>query len=429
MRPRASELARERALAVLTREAAEVPVPELDWARIEEKVLAVRTSAALSQISAVPRRSGVRWVPSPATWASSPWPIAIAAAAAAALVFGGSSGAMRTPTQSNEPRAAVAQPRFPVANLSALDVGEVAETDVRGAVYDRPGVVRFALAPNSRIEVVANDIEEDRRGGITVALSRGSIHADVTPRAEGEIFAIEVEHTRIAVHGTSFTVSRDGDRVTVDVAHGSVAVGPVGHRGSTHGWLVVGPDRASFSLDGARRATWLVAPPDTAIATVEPVVETPAAAVADARASHTKRAASQLTATTSPRVDLSAAASKGDVNAASGAAPKGTAWGEGSTAVGRNASEQEAHAVAGILRQLETCYEKQASAFGVRFTVESSLALTLLPSGAIREGVFTPPLSPTLMSCADKAIGAAHFSASDAPRLIRIPVQLSRAAR
>ena len=33
------------------------------------------------------------------------------------------------------------------------------------------------------------------------------------------------------------------------------------------------------------------------------------------------------------------------------------------------------------------------------------------PSGAIREGVFMPPLSPTLMSCADKAIGARPFSA------------------
>jgi hypothetical protein len=37
-----------------------------------------------------------------------------------------------------------------------------------------------------------------------------------------------------------------------------------------------------------------------------------------------------------------------------------------------------------------------------------------------------PPLSPTLMSCADKAIGAAHFPRGEAPRHIKVPVQLSR---
>ena len=44
--------------------------------------------------------------------------------------------------------------------------------------------------------------------------------------AGGRSFAVEVGRTRVAVHGTSFTVSREGDRVTVEVAHGSVAVGP-----------------------------------------------------------------------------------------------------------------------------------------------------------------------------------------------------------
>src|SRR5205085_6851243 len=100
----------------------------------------------------------------------------------------------------------------------------------------------------------------DKPGALTIELAYGSVHADVVPRAEGEAFAVEIEHTRVAVHGTSFTVSREGDRVVVEVAHGSVAVGPTGHPGSTQGWLLVGPDQASFSLDGARDAEWLALP-------------------------------------------------------------------------------------------------------------------------------------------------------------------------
>jgi hypothetical protein len=426
MTSRPSRHAYERTLAALTREASELPVPEIDWERIEANVLASGAIAREPEIVSPSRASGIRWAPSAPTWASTPWPMAFAAAAAAALIYGGPSGAIRAPAPTEETRAIAIEPRSPVANLSSLEVGEVAETDIRAAVYDHPGVVSFALAPNSRIEVMANDVEKER-GGITVALSRGSIHADVTPRTEGEVFAVEVEHTRIAVHGTSFTVSRDGDRVTVDVAHGSVAVGPVGHRGSTHGWLVVGPDRATFSLDGGREATWLPAPAEIASAAVGPVVAPASAAAIDARAGRPKRPSSVATA--SPRADLVVGSAKGEVNAASGTAPRGSTWGEGATALARDPSEQEANEVSAIVRQLETCYEKQASAFGVRFSVESSLELTILPSGAIREGVFTPPLSPTLMGCADKAIGAAHFPRGDAPRQIRIPVQLSRAPR
>ena len=420
MTARLSERAYERALAALTREASEVPLPDLDWDRIEANVLADASSRVSPEHVTAPGVAAVRRIPAAPTWASTPWPIALAAAAAAALVYG--AGAIHGAAYDQPTRAVAAAPRAAVADLSSLEVGQVAETDTRAAVFNRPGVVSFALAPNSRIEVLANDLETVRTGGITVALSRGSIHADVTPRTEGEVFAVEVERTRIAVHGTSFTVSRDGDHVTVDVAHGSVAVGPVGHPGATHGWLVVGPDRATFSLDGARHAAWLPPAAEVASATVEPAVGAATTAMIGTPAARPKRVA--LAAPTSSRVDGAGSAARGELNSSGTTAAKG-GWGEGAPADGRDASEHEANEVASILRKLETCYEKQASAFGVRFSVESSLELTISPSGAIHEGVFTPPLSPTLMSCADKAIGAAHFAGGDAPRQIRIPVQLS----
>jgi hypothetical protein len=423
MKFRSSQRAREQALAALTREAAEQPLPELDWERLESNVLA-RCTMARSAPLAPPRVARARWVPAPPTWASSPWPVAIAAAAAAALIYGSPADSPTAPGRLERARVQANEPQSLVANLSSLDVGDVAETSVHSAVYDAPGVVRVALAPSSRFEVVANDLAAERTGGVTVALARGSLRADVTPRSEGEVFAVEVERTRIAVHGTSFTVSREGDRVIVDVAHGSVAVGPVGHRGATHGWLVVGPDRASFSLDGARKAAWLGPAPATASA-VGSNVEPPTAVAADVPTSRAKRPA--MTHPVSPRVDAVAAAPhKAELSATPGTDSRVIGWGEGSTSVGRDPSEQEAAEVAGIVRQLSACYEKQASAHGVRFSVESSLTLTIMQSGAIREGVFMPPLSPTLMSCADKAIGAAHFPRGEAPRQIKVPVQLSR---
>jgi hypothetical protein len=305
---------------------------------------------------------------------------------------------------------------------AALEVGEVAETSGREAKYDKPGVVSLALAPNSRIEVVANDLERERGGGITVHLARGSLHAEVTPRPFGEVFAVEVERTRIAVHGTSFTVTREGDKVVVEVSHGSVAVGPVGHRGTTHGWLVVGPDRAAFTLDGAREAAWLPPPDETALAAVEPANPPPLVVIGDGRASRVKRSA-----TVPARGDAVASSSHGDNSVVS--ASKASSWGEGGNIEGRTPSEQEADEAASIVRKLGACHEKQASAVSFRSSVESALTLTILPTGAIREGVFTPPLSPTLMSCADKAIGAARFPRGEAVREIHIPVHLAPPAR
>jgi hypothetical protein len=418
MTMRSSDRAREKALVALTREAVDLPTPELDWDKLESRVLAAFTAAAETPTPTAHSVSTVRKV-APPRWASSPWPMGLAAAAAAMLIYGSSARTVNAPALSQTRSAAASSPKVTSTELATLEVGEVLETTGRAVHYDKPGVVSLALAPNSRFEVVANDLEREGSGGVTVNLERGSIHAEVTPRPFGEVFAVEVERTRIAVHGTSFTVTREGNRVIVDVAHGSVAVGPVGHRGATHGWLVVGPNRAAFSLDGAREATWFAPPEEPAVTVVERAAE-PHSETVDARSARAKRPAPPI------RIDAAAPASRGQNNAQTS---KSSGWGEGGNIDGRNPSEQEAAESASIVRQLAACYEKQASALGFGFSVESSLKLTILSTGAIREGVFTPPLSPTLMSCADKAIGGAHFPSGEAVRDIVIPVHLANTSR
>jgi hypothetical protein len=59
---------------------------------------------------------------------------------------------------------------------------------------------------------------------------------------------------------------------------------------------------------------------------------------------------------------------------------------------------------------------------GAHFSIRSSLTLAVLPNGLVREGVFDPPLSPTLMACAREAVAAARFTRHDRVREIRVPV-------
>ena len=86
---------------------------------------------------------------------------------------------------------------------------------------------------------------------------------------------------------------------------------------------------------------------------------------------------------------------------------------------------RESDAAAAILKGIEACYERQVSSLGVRFSIESSLTLTVLPAGTVREGVFNPPLSPTLMTCARAAISSARFPHGESVTQIRVPVRLS----
>jgi hypothetical protein len=292
----------------------------------------------------------------------------------------------------------------------------------RSLAYQKAGLVTFTLAPESSIEIVKNEKSGASPGPLTIALGRGSVHAEVTPQVEGEVFAVEVGQTRVAVHGTSFTVSREADRVTVEVTHGSVAVGPTGHPGATQGWLLVGPEHATFSLDGARDVQWLAAPP--------------------APSEQGATSGSRTTSTSAPARDAKPA--KG----ASLAAPPSPGHGgralaehtESNPSVedpatletpeevdARNLWQRDEATSGAILNELEACYRRQVSSFGVSFSIHSSLRLSILPTGAIREGVFDPPLSPTLMTCAKQAITSARFAKASSIRQIQVVVNLSRA--
>ncbi|HEY3592515.1 MAG TPA: FecR domain-containing protein [Polyangiaceae bacterium] len=394
------------ALDALTREVARAPLPPVDWDRVEQGLLAA-VSAAERHLPAV-----TKTVARP-RFVASPMSIALAAAAAVAVVqaIPGDDGSL-TPvehrtvaTSAPDPLAVAPVPvREDQPGSDRLQSGAVAETGADPLRYESRGAVTFTVAPASRVKMVSETTAAAASPSVTVALLEGSIHAEVIPHPEGEVFAVEVGKTRVAAHGTSFTVTRVGDRAIVEITHGSVAVGPAGHPGSTHGWLLVGPDKASFSLDGAIDATWLTAPTEVGsepVAVSTAVASSPPIATAESEAERTSRTARRADP---PRSRARVAKANNEPAVV-------------------DALDQQ-RAVSAILSRLGACYDRQVASFDVRFSIRSSLTLTIAPNGTVREGLFDPPLSPTLMECARDAIAATRFPQESSTTVVRVPVEL-----
>ena len=406
-----------RALRAMVDEIRAEQPRELAWDAIEARLMAAIDSQGeapkLEARASAPSRSPVRLRRGIALTAAA---AVLAIGAGAALTRGLSSGPSSKPIEvatreagapgsgsvGADPLAALAsKPRvvspdsLPLApgeagargarDLLALAPGDVIEAGPTEVAVGHDGLVVWTLAPFGRALVRSLG---DHGVGHTVALERGAIRAEVTPRdpAAGivESFAVEVETTRVAVHGTAFSVTRvkEDGRVLVDVEHGSVAVGPTGQAGITQGTLLIGPRRASFALDRGGDARFLP-PPD--------VDASPLGAVST----------SAGVASVDPGASLGAprgAASEGPV----AALPHATA---------ERASTPPASApprlalpltVEGVSARLTGCFEQTygKSSGAVDVSVSSTLRLVLTTEGAVKEARFDPPLKPAFQDCA-----------------------------
>lgn len=217
------------ALRQVVREASSEPPPEIDWDRIEARLVAESAKA--------PPRAGGSWR----------WVAGLAAAAAVVLLYVGVSKngpepVVTVPTAPASPRVFGPDVASPV-DAANLRVGDTVVSGARELAVDHAGKASWTLAPSSKATVA--DLGER----LTVRLESGAVLSRVVPSAKKESFAIVTGDVRVAVHGTVFRVERQGERALVDVTEGVVAVGPV-TSGPTDGWLLRAGDRGSFSLDG-----------------------------------------------------------------------------------------------------------------------------------------------------------------------------------
>ena len=239
---------------------------------------------------------------------------------------------------------------------------------------------------------------------VTLRLDAGSLSAEVTHAERPESFVVHAGATRIAVHGTRFSVQRRQARVLVHVTEGVVAVSPLHAAASAQErWLLHAPARGDFSEDGSAGHV------------IAREVEKPKPNATRSRASRRAPAAS----THVP------------------AAPSGSATAEQSVPEGAESLEgqppAELSAEAGapaeipatlsigdveagltqVIDALSGCFQQHMPARGdMRVTARTTLTLSVGPDGRIASSQFNPPLAPNVSACALRASGAVRFAAS-----------------
>ncbi|WP_437670956.1 FecR domain-containing protein [Sorangium sp. So ce131] len=310
----------------------------------------------------------------------------------------------------------------------ALRPGDSVEAAASEVSFVDVGVLRWTLLPGSRAVVRA--VGAAGRGHV-LALERGSLRAEVVPRAPEErpadVFAVEVGGTRVAVRGTLFTVTRLDDRVEVDVEHGTVAVGPAAPRGGAAEHLLVGPSRGTFSLDGDTAARHLPGPPPPESAA------TAAAAPPPSPPPPSPRAAAEVHAARPPSddpaqpeiVDAAAEPAAPAVDAASAPPlPADPAPAPEAPAPQPSASPlPPALTPASVQASLASCFARETAggSSSVRRSVVSTLRISVRSDGSVAGLRFNPPLRPALQACAE-ALYRGRFAGG--PQQIDIPLTI-----
>lgn len=399
--------------------------PALDWDAIEKSLLRrVRLGEGAKPAARAP---------------SGAWRVLSFAAAAAivplALSLGASSPSTET-VQATRPVDVASVASAPGEagargehDLGALKSGDAIEAKDAAVTFADAGKVRWTLSHESRL-VVRSPVPESGVGHV-VQLERGSLRVEVEPdlvkNGLVDVLAVEVGNTRIAVHGTAFTVTLRGDEVLVDVEHGVVTVGPVGQRGATTGYQLPAGSRAAFSLDGGRRARWLR--PNEA-KPVEPV-----AAAHVPSHSATPGSADMAKPQAPPSDDVPAMMDPPPVRKTSATAVAANAPAD--TAKSADASEPVAVAAPEPPKQVMTATTVQSGLKrcflqahppseidGPKLTATSTFTLKIRGNGTVEGAAFNPPL-PSIQGCA-AFVYAGKFAPGATSYTVSIPVQLSQ---
>ena len=411
-----------RALRTMVDALREEPVPELPWEAMERRLMA---QIAPREARARPSRGMSRAFGFAAIAAGLVLGIRLSGTAPKALAP--ASETLRRIEDSTIPLAAGEAGLSGARDLGALEPGDVIEAQEAPIQFAQTDVILWTLDPGGRLVVRRAKGSSPRDFGHVVSLERGSIRADVTPRdpSEGlvEPFAVEAGGTRVAVHGTAFRVTRMADEIIVDVEHGTVAIGPVGHTGLTLGRVMVGPARAAFSLDGGRAARFVMAGAASskkgsaaAGASLDAVAgslsEPPAlapiqASLAQSAAAPTLSATPAAPNPDTPSMDLSA-----PHNAGAKPPPESRAL----SALRMPIPLTEA----GVRAVLASCFTRATSGSpSVRLSIRSTFTLKVHADGSIQSARFDPPLKPEFQACVAERIAG---RVERGPGVVTLPI-------
>ncbi len=343
----------EHALDRVVGELRELPAPELDWDRVEARLMnEPRPDVRSGAIGFFGR-------------------MRLPAAALVAVATGVFLFAPRKAQQHTAQQQPTAQIQNGPVNGDALTLGTHVTAGNRNVVIEHAGRARWTLDPHATASV------KDAGEFLTVRLEQGALTASVVPQTKPETFAVEVGGTRVAVHGTAFRVERSGDRVLVEVTEGTVAVEPT----STHSdpsFLLRRGSRGNFGLDG-RTGT----------------VEGNASVVMLDSGPKSHREIARVVAPSSPRAQ---------------AAPPTTATAPATAeapAVTKPASplpEQPSisdieSGVSSAVELMNRCFRAKAQATDIRVSASTGMTLSIAGDGTVQSVTFGPPLAPAVEDC------------------------------
>jgi len=244
-----------RVFETLRDDVAEEPVPRPDWARMGQQL----------QWEARHVAEGIR------DQQRAPWAMGLALAAVVLLGFGIHGRVASDPPSVGNASAPVARAEAPRADstaevtLAAGDVTVDGETAVQpGARVPRGGTVatgarseahlRFAagtgVVVHEASEITLTDLS---LGRVRIALGAGTVASEVATLRAGDRYEVVAGPYRMAVRGTRFSVSREGDGVAVVVDEGVVEV----FRGAFLEARVSAPSRwqSGFEVTGPEAVT------------------------------------------------------------------------------------------------------------------------------------------------------------------------------
>jgi len=344
----------DEALDRLVTELRELPAPELDWDRMEARVLnEPRTSSS----PMAPGLFGRLRLPA----------AAIVALATGVFLFAPRRASL-PPAQSQ-----------PVAQLPAgpldgdhLALGTRVSAGKQNVQVEHAGRARWTLEPYGAASVInAGEL-------LTVRLDSGALSANVVPQPKPETFAVEVGGTRVAVHGTAFRVERVGDRVLVEVSEGIVAVEPTSNH-SVPSFLLRRGSRGNFGLDGRTGS-----------------VEGNASVVVHEGGPKSRR---EIRRAAAPHVSppIASAAPAPTADAQKPAEPPVVALPVQASPQQPSISDIEA-GVSSALELMNRCFQQTHSS-DIHVSVSTGMTLSVAGDGTVQSVTFAPPLAPAVEDC------------------------------
>jgi ferric-dicitrate binding protein FerR (iron transport regulator) len=303
----------------------------------------------------------------------------------------------------------------PAAVGAALHRGDVVESRGAQATFVRPGHVTVVVEAGARA-VVAR-VEDP----LVLTLDRGAIDAQVVPVPNGEAFAVDVDGSRVAVHGTHLRVARDGGNVIVDLSEGVVSVGRAPRAGSVLGTLVTAPAHAQFAATDIRGTMTVthdpsaVRAPETGFEDAAPLhaaeartnPAAPARPQAVAGEPHASINASPKAAVAAPPADSVVEPPAPPSSASAATTPPPPAAPSGPDPDAENT----------VARAVRACMSEHPRPDGMTVVVSTTLRLWLGDDGSVHTARFDPPVAPDVNTCAAEAIYRTRFTKSGAVRI------------